>query len=46
MGTFPWFTPKFVKPALNAGEQMRAALGQWRKSVETPGHGADGSQSS
>jgi 3-methyl-2-oxobutanoate hydroxymethyltransferase len=34
LGTFPWFTPKFVKPALNAGEQMRAAMAEWRRSVE------------
>jgi 3-methyl-2-oxobutanoate hydroxymethyltransferase len=35
VGTFPWFTPKFVKPKLNAAEQMRAAIQDWRKSVET-----------
>src|SRR4051812_37621483 len=23
LGTFPWFTPKFVKPKLNGAEQMR-----------------------
>ena len=33
IGTFPWFTPKFVKPRLNAAEQMRAAIGEWRKSI-------------
>ena len=33
LGTFPWFTPKFVKPRLNAGEQMRAAVSEWVKSV-------------
>jgi 3-methyl-2-oxobutanoate hydroxymethyltransferase len=33
LGTFPWFTPAFVKPALNAGEQMRAAVQAWKKSV-------------
>ncbi|MFO1477469.1 MAG: 3-methyl-2-oxobutanoate hydroxymethyltransferase [Verrucomicrobiota bacterium] len=30
LGTFPWFTPKFVKPRLNAAEQMRWAVGEWR----------------
>lgn len=35
LGTFPWFTPKFVKPALNAAEQMRAAVQEWKKSVES-----------
>jgi 3-methyl-2-oxobutanoate hydroxymethyltransferase len=34
VGTFPWFTPKFVKPALNAAQQMRTAIGQWRRSIE------------
>jgi 3-methyl-2-oxobutanoate hydroxymethyltransferase len=33
LGTFPWFTPKFVKPQLNAAEQMRAAIEQWKKSI-------------
>ncbi len=29
-GTFPWFTPKFVKKQLNAAEQMRAMVQEWR----------------
>jgi 3-methyl-2-oxobutanoate hydroxymethyltransferase len=33
LGTFPWFTPKFVKPMLNGAEQMRAAIGAWQKSL-------------
>ena len=33
LGTFPWFTPKFVKPRLNAAEQMRAAVAAWKTSV-------------
>ena len=33
IGTFPWFTPKFVKPELNAAEEMRAAVGRWRTSL-------------
>jgi len=33
LGTFPWFTPKFVKPRLNAADQMRAAIEEWRKSL-------------
>jgi 3-methyl-2-oxobutanoate hydroxymethyltransferase len=37
LGTFPWFTPRFVQPALNTAEQMRAALREWKKSVEAPG---------
>lgn len=33
VGTFPWFTPRFVKPKLNAGEQMRAAVSAWAGEV-------------
>ena len=33
LGTFPWFTPKFVKPRLNAADQMRAAIEEWEKSI-------------
>ena len=33
LGTFPWFTPKFVTPRLNAADQMRAAIEEWKKSI-------------
>jgi 3-methyl-2-oxobutanoate hydroxymethyltransferase len=33
LGTFPWFTPRFVKPRLNAADQMRAAIEEWKKSI-------------
>ena len=33
LGTFPWFTPRFVKPALNGAELMRAAIRQWMDSL-------------
>ncbi len=33
LGTFPWFTPRFVKPRLNAAEQMRAAVVAWKDSL-------------
>ena len=33
LGTFPWFTPRFVKPRLNAAEQMRAAVAAWKVSL-------------
>ena len=36
IGTFPWFTPRFVKPALNAAEQMRAAVKQWKSQLMQP----------
>ena len=34
IGAFPWFTPKFVKPKMNAAEQIRAAVKDWKQSVE------------
>ena len=37
IGGFPWFTPKFVKPKMNAAEQIRAAVQEWKQSVESPG---------
>ena len=33
IGTFPWFTPKFIKPRLNAGERIRATVTEWRNSL-------------
>src|SRR6478735_8689385 len=33
IGTFPWFTPKFVKPELKAAEGIRGAVGRWRASL-------------
>jgi 3-methyl-2-oxobutanoate hydroxymethyltransferase len=32
IGMFPWFTPKFVKPRVNCGEQVKAAVADWMKS--------------
>lgn len=33
LGTFPWFTPKFVKPKLNSAAQMRTAIQEWKRGV-------------
>jgi 3-methyl-2-oxobutanoate hydroxymethyltransferase len=33
VGTFPWFTPRFVKPKLNAAEQMREAVRGWKAAL-------------
>lgn len=33
LGTFPWFTPKFVKPRLDAANQMRGAIAGWMDSI-------------
>ena len=32
-GTFPWFTPKFVKKQLNTAEQMRRIVGEWMNEI-------------
>lgn len=29
VGTFPWFTPRFVKPKLRAFDEMRVAIREW-----------------
>ncbi len=34
LGLFPWFTPKFVKPELNAAELMRTAVHNWMQSIQ------------
>jgi 3-methyl-2-oxobutanoate hydroxymethyltransferase len=36
VGMFPWFTPKFAKPKLNAAEQMRVAIRDWQNSIPRP----------
>src|SRR5688572_29341976 len=36
LGLFPWFTPKFVKPRLNAAEQMKTVIREWRDSIAAP----------
>jgi 3-methyl-2-oxobutanoate hydroxymethyltransferase len=33
LGLFPWFTPKFVKPKLNAAEQMRGVIAEWKSMI-------------
>jgi 3-methyl-2-oxobutanoate hydroxymethyltransferase len=30
IGTFPWFTPRFVQPGLNAARQIKAAVTNWK----------------
>jgi 3-methyl-2-oxobutanoate hydroxymethyltransferase len=36
MGTFPWFTPRFVKPRANVAAEIKTAVAAWKKSVESP----------
>lgn len=33
IGTYPWFTPKFVKPELNTAAQIREAVTRWRSNL-------------
>jgi len=35
LGMLPWFSLKHVKPKLNAAEQMRAVVSEWKASVST-----------
>jgi 3-methyl-2-oxobutanoate hydroxymethyltransferase len=35
LGMLPWFSLKHVKPKLNAADQMRAVIAEWKASVET-----------
>jgi 3-methyl-2-oxobutanoate hydroxymethyltransferase len=30
IGTFPWFTPKFVQPKMNAAAEIKAAVAEWK----------------
>jgi len=36
LGMLPWYSLKHVKPKLNAAEQMRAVIQEWKQGVETP----------
>jgi 3-methyl-2-oxobutanoate hydroxymethyltransferase len=33
IGTFPWFTPKFVKQQFNASDHIREAVRNWKASI-------------
>lgn len=33
IGAFPWFTPKFVKPRIQTGEQIRSVVTEWKNSL-------------
>jgi 3-methyl-2-oxobutanoate hydroxymethyltransferase len=34
IGTFPWFTPKFVKPKLALAQQIKAAVEKWKEEMQ------------
>ncbi len=33
IGTFPWFTPRFVKPRANCAAEIKAAVTDWKNSI-------------
>ena len=33
IGTFPWFTPRFVKPRANCAAEIKAAVTAWKNSI-------------
>lgn len=35
LGMLPWYSLKHVKPKLNAAEQIRTVVAEWKRSVET-----------
>ena len=35
VGLFPWFTPRFVKPRLRVGAEIKAAVAAWKNSITT-----------
>ncbi|HTB85578.1 MAG TPA: 3-methyl-2-oxobutanoate hydroxymethyltransferase [Candidatus Sulfotelmatobacter sp.] len=35
-GSFPWFTPKFVKPKVNCAGEIRTAVAAWKDSLGSP----------
>jgi 3-methyl-2-oxobutanoate hydroxymethyltransferase len=38
IGTFPWFTPGFVKPLASCSTEIKTAVAAWKKSITTPGN--------
>lgn len=35
IGTFPWFTPRFVKPRANCAAEIKSAVAAWKDSVQS-----------
>jgi 3-methyl-2-oxobutanoate hydroxymethyltransferase len=35
IGTFPWFTPRFVKARVNGAAEIKSAVAAWKSSVES-----------
>jgi len=34
IGTFPWFTPRFVKPKANCAAEIKSAVAAWKNSIQ------------
>ncbi|MDR3458854.1 MAG: 3-methyl-2-oxobutanoate hydroxymethyltransferase [Verrucomicrobiae bacterium] len=37
IGSFPWFTPRFVKPRANCAAEIRSAVAGWKSSLDAVG---------
>jgi len=35
IGTFPWFTPRFVKPRSNCAAAIKTAVAEWKESIKS-----------
>jgi len=35
-GSFPWFTPKFVKPKVNCAAEIKSAVAAWKSQIGAP----------
>ncbi len=35
-GSFPWFTPRFVKPKVNCAGEIKSAVAAWKSSLVSP----------
>ncbi|MDD5140734.1 MAG: 3-methyl-2-oxobutanoate hydroxymethyltransferase [Verrucomicrobiales bacterium] len=36
IGTFPWFTPRFVKPMADCAGEIKSAVAAWKNNLQTP----------
>jgi 3-methyl-2-oxobutanoate hydroxymethyltransferase len=36
IGSFPWFTPRFVKPKANCAAEIKSAVAAWKSSLAAP----------
>jgi 3-methyl-2-oxobutanoate hydroxymethyltransferase len=36
IGTFPWFTPRFVKPQANCAAEIKSAVAAWKNNLQVP----------